>query len=432
MANRLINWYFAENTEDYTKNEFRSAILLSAIIAFIFNSLPPNFASGELQIEGSEGNITNQLFWLLMSTMALLIAFTDGQRMEARRLPNVIAASTPLIALCLFCMLSSAWSLVPSISFRRAVLQTMIMFCVVMATTSLKRPEQAFLILYRVANVVLVFELAMLFRPSGFDETGLFRGIHIHKNVLGLIAVIAVFFGVWLRFNWNNAFKSLSNLVFIFCWIFLLGLSFSKTSMGLAVVAPVISLGSLRICRCSGIGLRRLSVIGLCCLFMLFCILTIAGVDVIDELVRVVKKISFTGRDYIWNFVFSKMRGNWLGGYGFGGFWDIGPQSPSVKYGSFIAILNQAHNGYLDMLLNIGMAGASLYFVCIGYFLQLIDEFKKSAPNIISICWVILVFSLLHNFTETTILRGYTTLWVVQLIIASVLIRLRADKRKVK
>lgn len=432
MANRLINWYFAENTEDYSKNEFRSAILLSTIIAFIFNSLPPNFFYNELQIEGAEGNATNQLFWLLMLAIALLIAFTDGQRVEARRLPHVLAASAPLIALCLFCMVSSTWSLVPSISFRRAVLQTMIMFCVMIATTSLKRPEQAFLILYRIANIVLVFEFVMLFSPSGFDEAGLFRGIHIHKNVLGLIAVVAIFFGGWLRFNWSSKFKNLSNLVFILSWVVFLGLSFSKTSIGLTFVAPLISLGSLRLCRWLGIGLRQLSVMGLCCLFMLFCILTIAEVDVIAELVKAVKKISFTGRDYIWNFVFSKMRGNWLGGYGFGGFWDIGPQSPSVKYGSFIAILNQAHNGYLDMLLNIGMAGASLYFVCIGYFLYLIDKFKSSDPNIVSMCWLILVFSLLHNFTETTILRGYTTLWIIQLIIVSVLIRLKADQRKVK
>ena len=219
MANKLINWYFAENTKDYSKNEFRSAILLSAIIAFIFNSLPPHFSYSGLQIEGSEGNAANQLFWLSMSAIALLIAFTDGQQQEARRLPNVLIASIPLVALCLFCVLSSAWSLVPSISLRRATLQMMIMFCVVIATTSLKRPEQAFLIVYRVANIVLFFEIIMLFNPQGFDEAGLFRGIHIHKNVLGLIAIISTFFGVWLRYNANGTFKSVTNLFFIVSWI---------------------------------------------------------------------------------------------------------------------------------------------------------------------------------------------------------------------
>ncbi|MFI3121471.1 MAG: hypothetical protein QX203_15970 [Methylococcaceae bacterium] len=432
MANKLINWYFAENTKDYSKNEFRSAILLSAIIAFIFNSLPPHFSYSGLQIEGSEGNAANQLFWLSMSAIALLIAFTDGQQQEARRLPNVLIASIPLVALCLFCVLSSAWSLVPSISLRRATLQMMIMFCVVIATTSLKRPEHAFLIVYRVANIVLFFEFIMLFNPQGFDEAGLFRGIHIHKNVLGLIAIISTFFGVWLRYNANGTFKSVTNLFFIVSWIFFLILSFSKTSMGLAFAAPIISFGSLGICRRLGIGLGPLLAIGLSGVFMVFCVLTIAGVDVIDELVKVVKEISFTGRDYIWNFIFIKMRGNWLGGYGFGGFWDIGPQSPSVRYGSFIAGLNQAHNGYLDLLLNIGMTGAILYFGCIAYFLYLLDKFKNAAPGIVSICWLILVFSLLHNFTETTILRSYTSLWIVQLMAASVLIRLKADQGKVK
>ncbi len=432
MTNRLINWYFAENTEDYSKNEFRSAILLSAIIAFIFNSLPPHFSYSGLQIEGSEGNAVNQLFWLLMSAIALLIAFTDGQRLEAKRLPKVLIASIPLIALCLFCLLSSVWSLVPSISFRRATLQTMIMFCVVIATTSLKRPEQAFLIVYRVANIVLFFEFIMLFNPHGFDEAGLFRGIHIHKNVLGLIAIISTFFGVWLRYNGNGKFKSFNNLFFIVSWIFFLILSFSKTSMGLAFAAPIISFGSLGICRRLGIGLGSLLLVGLSGVFMVFCVLTIAGIDVIDELIKVIKDISFTGRDYIWHFIFIKMRGNWLGGYGFGGFWDIGPQSPSVKYGSFISILNQAHNGYLDLLLNIGMAGATLYFTYIGYFLYLIDKYKNSASGIVSMCWLILVFSLLHNFTETTILRSYTTLWIVQLMAASVLIRLKTDQGKVK
>jgi O-antigen ligase len=71
--------------------------------------------------------------------------------------------------------------------------------------------------------------------------------------------------------------------------------------------------------------------------------------------------ITFTQRTDLWVFVFGEIVKRPVTGSGFGSFWDINPLlQPSLNndlwFGS-AAIANQAHNGYLDLLVTTGVFG---------------------------------------------------------------------------
>lgn len=147
----------------------------------------------------------------------------------------------------------------------------------------------------------------------------------------------------------------------------------------------------------------------------LFLYLTISDDKFIDILSIFVSDTSFTGRDDIWMFMFNQISERPFLGYGYGAFWGIGYDSINIIKGDgFIQLLNQGHNGYIDLLANLGMLGFSLYALLILNTLLNLD-LSTSAGVIKKMTFVILAFTIIHNFTESSLLRGYSFLWVIQL-----------------
>lgn len=402
---------------------------LFLIIALCFNTLPPNFSFTGFSVDRSaDGSLFNQAFWigiLLFSIPALVSA--------SRSARGVFVSAIPLMALCMLLVISSLWSLAPAISFRRAILEVIVVGSVLVNVVSLQRAEHAFIILYRIAAITLVFDLFMLLRANGFDETGLFRGIHPHKNVVGFIAAISIFTGVWVRkssslrtTHWNTAY--------LFAWMVLLVLSQSKTSLGLTLMAPAIALGARKLARNLGVGVGIPLLVFFGLVYSVFVVAFISGVDVGRGVEQWVYRIGFTGRDDIWQFLIARfLEKPWLG-YGYGGFWDIGLASPNQRYGTgFIPMLNQAHDGYLDLLLALGVTGLLVYLtVFISFLSSLATAEKKSQYSSLALGWTFVVFSQMHNFTESTLLRGFSLVWVIQLIAMSITYRMSHEARSLK
>jgi O-antigen ligase len=88
-----------------------------------------------------------------------------------------------------------------------------------------------------------------------------------------------------------------------------------------------------------------------------------------------------------------------------------------VRYGiGFITQINQAHNGYLDLLLAVGVAGLVAYVgVVIGFIHCLSVAEHQSQNRTLALCWVFFIFSLFaqHNrvnaFTRLFARVGHAT-----------------------
>jgi len=131
------------------------------------------------------------------------------------------------------------------------------------------------------------------------------------------------------------------------------------------------------------------------------------------------KDVTLTGRLYIWVLgTVMALQKPWFG-YGYSGFW-LGPQGPS---GRIWRALNWAapgaHNGILELWLDLGLVGITIFLI--GFLLcvwRAISAFRASPA--VANAWPVmyLVFVVLMNFTESTLVGGNVIFWALYCTVA--------------
>jgi len=124
------------------------------------------------------------------------------------------------------------------------------------------------------------------------------------------------------------------------------------------------------------------------------------------------RDITLTDRTFIWHDVYAAASGNPLLGVGFGGFW-IGRVANIPWNETMTWVLGQAHNGYIDTYLQIGLIGcfllAGVIFTALGPMLDTFaEDFDLGSFRITLFLTILFV-----NITETTLLRGDHHLWFI-------------------
>jgi O-antigen ligase len=122
-------------------------------------------------------------------------------------------------------------------------------------------------------------------------------------------------------------------------------------------------------------------------------------------------KVTLTGRGGIWLMTLASIKESPTLGVGYGSFWGVGeiPYYFDVKF-SFLRFVNQSHNGYLDLAIQVGFIGIIIIFIYLFVFMKI--EFKRLPLGL----KFIVVFALLHNFTESSLFRDTHLVWVLLLI----------------
>jgi O-antigen ligase len=112
------------------------------------------------------------------------------------------------------------------------------------------------------------------------------------------------------------------------------------------------------------------------------------------------KDATFTDRIFLWTAILEYAQQHLLTGGGFDGFWVVENEAVAFLYREFVWLPNQAHNGYIDMLNEIGVIGVGLFMlVVISYFVNLA---KLKTPQVWK--WFI-VAALIINLQESTLFR---------------------------
>jgi exopolysaccharide production protein ExoQ len=127
------------------------------------------------------------------------------------------------------------------------------------------------------------------------------------------------------------------------------------------------------------------------------------------------KDLTLTGRTNFWPLMLDKIWENPLFGYGFGAFWQglDGPSAYIWNASTFKA--PNGHNGYLDLCLELGLIGFSIYMI------QFISSFSKSLNNVrlsnsADGFWPTMLFCyiILANLTESSLMLQNNFLWIMQ------------------
>jgi len=333
-----------------------------------------------------------------------------------------------LVALLVYMLVSILWSDYPFVSFKRWIRTagTLIMALVVLSEASPYEAMQA--IIRRVIYVVIPFSalLVKYFPRIGiifgrWDGLPFYAGATINKNTLGEICMLSVFFIVWslVRRREGNdpgvtRHQTLAEIMILALTLFLMkgpsgygatSLNYSATSL-VVLLAGLATFFTLRRLKAHIAYLGRvicLALLGAGLIALLLNVLDISPVALVAKSVG--RNANLTDRtDLIWAVLLPIAWKHPVLGLGYGAFW-IAPV-PDLTLD-----VNEAHNGYLDVFIELGVVGlVLLLFMFVEYFKKAKREFQGYFD------WAafrlsFLLIILLHNWTETTLLRSREILW---------------------
>jgi exopolysaccharide production protein ExoQ len=361
-----------------------------------------------------ESHSENRFFWPAMTAISVVLVVRNLSRFRELTLPiNII---------CLFAYLALAgasvlWAFKPEISFIRFVQQAMVLTSIVLpALLAARTPDmmRALFLCFAAASILNVFFVFQRPLSAGNNETFGYAG-YMDKNSLGQFAAIA--FLLALHEIIYPGLRRASGTVVIGITIWLLFVCQSKTSLALAFCVPVLAGLTLITGKMMRISSATVLLSILFC-YEVFSVVTGFNMNRISYMIY--GNPSFSGRTFIWDFVQYEIARRPLLGWGYQSFWLVGSDGPSfVDIGGWISLLQHAHNGYLDVMVETGRIGFTLFVIFIITTLYAIGRVANHDP---ARAWLLLslaLFTIFHNFLESSWTHGFHTLWLVFLIVAA-------------
>ncbi len=331
-----------------------------------------------------------------------------------------------LVALAGFSILWSE-NIATSVDLFRALVRTTLLGAYIAARYS---PREQMWLLFWMGSIVLTLSLAV---GLAIQPSGPWMGIYIHKNYTAraMIAIAITFLLATFdirRYRWATMTGFCLAVALLLLSqgktglsVFLMSLSFVpfyenivKQHYRLRIVIFMIS---LMLCSC-------------------IAILILGNLETI--LVDWMgKSLEFNGRTPIWTRVISKIWERPLLGYGFQGFWSSEEGFEAVRglwMESFLAegAGGHAHNGYLDLLLNLGLVGMLLFIINLIGILKRLFSLLFITQKIEYFWMLQLIFiSQLYQMGEVMIILTNNYLWAFYVSISlSSIVYLNRFKRE--
>ncbi|MFX0196081.1 MAG: O-antigen ligase family protein [Candidatus Hodarchaeota archaeon] len=342
--------------------------------------------------------------------MVFMILIMSGLLILSRRKVNwsqILQNNKLIVIFFLYCGFSIVWSDFPFVSLKRWVkaIGDLIMILVVLTD---RDPIEAVKTTVRRCAYVLI-PLSILFIKyysylgRSYSRAGepLYNGVATTKNSLGILCAISgilIFWDlltIWKRRNLQDVKKEIViDMMFLVMVSWLLRIANSATSLVCSIIGVLI----LIVIRLPFVK-RNLRNFGVLVLFAIsFFLILQLSFDVVGLSISVLgRDPTLTERVPLWKELVN-MDTDPLIGTGFESFW-LGDRAKQL-WRTWVWGINQAHNGYLEIYLNLGLIGL---FLLIGVVVSaykkirngLISEFHYASLQI-----AFLVIAVLYNVTE--------------------------------
>lgn len=339
----------------------------------------------------------NELVFPALFLMALGLFLADRPIFRFWRKPPIMV----LAAYCGFCGLSISWALAPEISFDKFALLLLALGLPSLSILVAGSLESCLKPMFWVMAATMAINLAaVVLMPAG--PIG-HEGIYPHKNLLGVYAALGAIFGLGGLCS-RSSFKKFVGLVMIVSACVILTASDSQTSLLLTLIIPLTASVMFVVRRNLRIALPVQVLLLLAgVLFCLYVLGMTHGVGIGTISMMVSGEPTFTGRTDIWEFALSKIAERPLHGYGLRSFWNIGVASPSHGAApGFLHVTPHAHNGYLDIMLELGWIGLTLLILLIMAVLGVVDRMVRERPGTGYFALCLVCLPVLHNLLEST------------------------------
>jgi exopolysaccharide production protein ExoQ len=332
-----------------------------------------------------------------------------------------------------YCLISLLWSDHFFISLKRFLKDFCALIMVLVVATE-DDPFETFKAIIR-RNIYLLIPLSVVFCKY-FPDIGryqtaswqfIYTGVTTHKNLLGKLCMIALMVLVADIANIvkNKLYSERADLakiyiLYIVIGIYLMTFANSMTSniclvFGLIVffskflkkhLAKILVVFSI----CYIIGILEMT-------FNLFADFFLTAVG---------KDLTLSGRTQLWEAILD-IKINPMIGVGYNAFW-LGDRLEKLIQ-RFIFLPKQAHNGYLEIYINLGIIGLMfLLFAIYRSYRKLMKSFSESDP-IFSFNISFFITYLVYNLTEATFLFNLSSLWFVFLFVVFFKAQIEGDSQ---
>ena len=376
-------------------------------------------------------NPLNRIVWLGLLVLAAPIGLARWRSVLA-----LLGASWPLLLLYSYFYATTFWALDPDASTRRFMFTVVQLLLAVVLLCGLRKSSTLHLLIAAVCILAAVEDLLawVLWPGYAMTEDGL-AGLQLQKNQTGLLMMYGCLSAASGFFLVRGRLPRLAIAGSIALMGLLLVATRSTTSQSIVLLAPVVMPFILGISR---LPVRLIWAVvlsipaGLMALF--FGYVAWAGIVNYDAWLPL-RGVTFTSRLDLWVFTLEEIAKRPWFGSGYSSFWAINTAvQPSLKsdmwFGTY-TIINEAHQGYLDLIATTGLVGLAgglaVVFRTLGIACRAIVRAEPAdvaartgrlAFPTAAFHMAMLVGLLVHNFTESNLFSNNSVLAVAFVLTA--------------
>lgn len=358
----------------------------------------------------AQGSTFNQL--VLISCLALAVVVFLRFRTDVSK---VWYASAPYLPLVLLAVLSIVWADYPDLSARRVLRVIMELAMVAILMSTFPNKAAVVRVLFWTLALVVLLDLAAFATSAAHTPLG-YGGINADKNAVGEATFMELpVFGMVIADPRIVRRRGLAILLLV-ASLFLMGISLSKTSVSTTVfcLTLIAVLGTYR-------TKWRWPVLSVVLIVAVTAVVMAAlmGFTMGDISVMMTGSASFSGREFLWDYIFRRIAEAPIQGHGFGSVWGtMGDKAIWLQVYRIYFDANQAHNGYLDIALQLGVIGVAAMIFAIAFeIVRQVRVFGRQGISRYMLFSAYVVFGfLIYNMTESLYFRASSSLWVCFLI----------------
>ncbi len=307
----------------------------------------------------------------------------------------------PFLALLLvLALLSFGWSDTPGLTFRGSLAALIVAMLAAHIAKRYSWEELNYFIRWSLTITAILSLFAVVLLPSiGRLELSYWRGIFVGSKAMPIEMSLNILLWYWYILCHSKHRLISLGIIFLSVVLLSMGRAISSVFILLALLCLLTALRSIRLYKHRQAPL----------IILFFLIVGILGGSIITEnaasiIVASGRNTNLTGRAEIWPQVLGYIAQRPWTGYGYAGFWQFWRGSDNPAASIFLPgyVPGHAHNGFLEILLQLGIPGLVFY---LGAYLRAITSaFTHSMNSKLSeatLPLIVLLFLALTNNTET-------------------------------
>jgi exopolysaccharide production protein ExoQ len=358
-------------------------------------------ATRAVQTSSAGGAMVDRLIKLSIVAGCMMFVLQRHQSVRRMSMQMKLITSFPIFALLLYPVSQQPTR---TISSGALLLAGILLLYYIMSRYSIDQVLELLLVLGTVTIVAsIMFALAL--PQYGLDQMGghsdAWKGIFSAKNYLGNMALF--FLTVAVSYRGRTPFlRSVRLAQIVFC---LIAIAFSRaTTAWLLTVIYIVLFTVMKTLH----GFRKKDYLVVCLLLLVvFSVVTAVIVVWPDFLITLLgKDLTLTGRTGIWSAVTDSIAKRPLLGYGYQAFW-LGLEGESYRVVLAVSwMLAQAQNGFLDVMLEMGVLGLVIVLLVFGFAFRdgvvcLLRSRDDTYLHAVEWYLAIVVLTLIYNLDES-------------------------------